>query len=659
MKGQAPAPHNMDQPQTKEKMEEDPTFESVFFGRQDPRIISVPDFQRAYSWELKQIDLFITDLQRHEGKGGYYFGHFIVEEEGGRWEVVDGQQRLTTFVLFLMVCRHLDPDAACGAYPLIDRFTTVTYDTEAFGKIRSGLGSLLRELELSEDGKPPAAGRIAASLGFREGFTRSQRRIVDALLRFDRAFKGGDLDRNRIAHYVDVVMNAQCSLHLTRDKSVAVNIFEMHNTRGVPLSTLEILKAKLMKFVHDHGGDLRNGKLESIQSEFGAIYAMEERLAEQSFRGEMTMEQILRLHLRAVDDGTKRSEEEFRHPALNAGAETLVDYVERRLRGERDGNGSGDSGSSGAEYAVSLAQELRKSVAIVSTHLPAWDEEEELVGDVMILERELGCQFFLIACRLFESAEGEADGRLDRGTLSAWEKLLFTRDFHDRYYNLRGSRDNFERLFGECWTNKDRMKGILNHYLSIGFREGRTDGLQGLVRSFVQAHRSQILNGAYGWHMRKMQYAIYKYEAHKGSNIRRVMKGTVSVEHILPQEWKWEWIEKDDSPPKPEGQPIGGRDQALREITSYVNGLGNLLLITGSENSSQGNNHPKDKRYLGYAGGSYKWHHDNLERWRSSSEWPKLIEERGVDILNFMMANLILPEEGPATITESSNVQSP
>lgn len=244
-------------------------------------------------------------------------------------------------------------------------------------------------------------------------------------------------------------MTAHCSHHLTQDKSVAVNIFEMHNTRGVPLTTLEIVKAMLMKHVYDFGGAERASKVAQIQSAFGAIYGMEERLASRSFRGDMTMEQLLRLHLRVVDDGTKDAATDFHSPATNANADALVEYVDSMLRfinGDKTKpeRPKGD----GVEYALRLANEFKKSVSIVSETLPEWDNEDKLVGDVLILDRDLSCQFFLIICRLLQHGKDQADGRLGNASLLLWEKLLFTRDFHGGYHNLKAGRDDFPTLFG-------------------------------------------------------------------------------------------------------------------------------------------------------------------------------------------------------------------
>ena len=90
--------------------EDQQNFESIFISRFSNRSIKVPDYQRAYSWETKQIDLFIGDLVNPANRHGYYFGHFIVEDSGSHLELVDGQQRLTTVILFLVVCHIKRPE---------------------------------------------------------------------------------------------------------------------------------------------------------------------------------------------------------------------------------------------------------------------------------------------------------------------------------------------------------------------------------------------------------------------------------------------------------------------------------------------------------------------------------------------------------------------
>ena len=623
------------------KMQTHSSFKSLFFEKGSSEIICVPDYQRAFSWKEKQILLFIQDLQKYKGVNKeYYFGHFIVEDCDGEWEIVDGQQRITTFVLFLMVCQCHSPLRNHIAYSLIDRFQTVSYDMNALECIKKTLTSFLKTCPFSDGKELPSDEEIINGFQLNNALTRSQKLIVHTLLHFHQAFESKKLDSENINEYIDSVMSAHCSLHLTRDKSVAVNIFEMHNTRGVPLTTLEIIKAILMKFVYDYGGEDRESKVSKIQEEFGEIYGMEERLAVGSFRGQMTIEQLLRLHLRVIDDGKKRKADEFDRPGKFANADALVEYVNKRLF-FIDGDKTKPEISKGVEYALNLTKEFKKSVRIISEILPDWDQENALVGDVLILEQELSCQLFLIVCRRFESAPGKVDGRIGEDVLALWEKLLFTRDFHDRYYNLRGRRDNFPALFTHCVSEGEDIQTAIEHYLLNGFRSNRTKDLQSIVRQFLVDNKENVLNNAFHWWKRKMTYAIYKYEISQGADLRNVMKGTISVEHILPQEWKWKWIEELN------GEHIDlsdtEKDQWSKNIWSFINGAGNLLLLTPSENTTAGNKHPVDKQYKKYcSGGSYKEHDENREQWRDPNNWEKIIRNRGEKIFEFMMNTLLV-----------------
>jgi hypothetical protein len=646
------------------------TFESIFFKDQVAVPISVPDYQRAFSWEKKQIELFIADLSKNTNvSNGYYFGHFIAEDLGKHWEIVDGQQRITTFVLFLMVCQELSlegPDAF--AYTLIERFSTVSYDIEALKTIRRNLGKFFESNGKLDEKNPPSDNCIIAGLSLQETFdrtkgtfTRSQRRMVLALLQFNEAFNKEDLNPDMIANYIEMIMKAHCSYHRTTDKSVAVNIFEMHNTRGMPLTTLEILKATLMKFVYDHGGKYSGKNVEKIQNEFGAIYGMEEALATKSFRGEMTMEQILGLHLRVVDDGKKENAGEFKSPPMNAKPEALIDYVNSNLHYIDSEKGKPKTPEDGVKYALNLAKELKKSVNIVSEILPTWDkdknQEGNLVGDVLILDRQLSCQFFLLICRRLASNSDNTDGRIDSNTLLLWEKLLFTRDFHQQYHGLwSNGRDNFPALFEKLRTDGATIAGVIEEYLVDGFRSRDvTKDLQSIVRTHLQDNRNNILNNAFNFYpwRQKILYAIYKYEVSKKANIREVMKGKISLEHILPQDWDWDWLDGYEKLTK-EGKEVR-KTAAAEGIGGFIDGLGNLLLITQSENSSLGKNHPADKRYDRYcSGGSYKVHHDNCEKWRSSENWKDLINQRGELIHQFILDELVdLPPPPQSTNPEA------
>ncbi len=61
----------------------------------------IPLYQRAYAWEDKQLIQLIEDIQDIPDNDNYYIGSLIVSVQGNKYEVVDGQQRLTSLYLLL------------------------------------------------------------------------------------------------------------------------------------------------------------------------------------------------------------------------------------------------------------------------------------------------------------------------------------------------------------------------------------------------------------------------------------------------------------------------------------------------------------------------------------------------------------------------------
>ena len=61
----------------------------------------IPLYQRAFAWSEKEIDQLIDDINDFEADH-YYLGSLVVNlNKDGVYEVIDGQQRLTTLFLLL------------------------------------------------------------------------------------------------------------------------------------------------------------------------------------------------------------------------------------------------------------------------------------------------------------------------------------------------------------------------------------------------------------------------------------------------------------------------------------------------------------------------------------------------------------------------------
>src|SRR5659263_240437 len=64
----------------------------------------IPVYQRAYSWDEKERKIFLEDLIEQQAGGNVYcYGNLLLEtiQKDAEYEVIDGQQRLTTLTIFV------------------------------------------------------------------------------------------------------------------------------------------------------------------------------------------------------------------------------------------------------------------------------------------------------------------------------------------------------------------------------------------------------------------------------------------------------------------------------------------------------------------------------------------------------------------------------
>ena len=73
----------------------------------------VPDYQREYVWQVDdQIEQFLIDIDDEydphaKQQTSYFIGSIIVVKNGEKYDVIDGQQRLTTIVISLCALRDV------------------------------------------------------------------------------------------------------------------------------------------------------------------------------------------------------------------------------------------------------------------------------------------------------------------------------------------------------------------------------------------------------------------------------------------------------------------------------------------------------------------------------------------------------------------------
>lgn len=84
----------------------DPELKKIgnYLDLEDIATFIIPEYQRAYSWEIKQCDKLWQDIEDFIDSGGtdpYFFGTIIIncQDNDTILSLIDGQQRTTTFIL--------------------------------------------------------------------------------------------------------------------------------------------------------------------------------------------------------------------------------------------------------------------------------------------------------------------------------------------------------------------------------------------------------------------------------------------------------------------------------------------------------------------------------------------------------------------------------
>jgi hypothetical protein len=245
---------------------------------------AIPAYQRAYSWEYdkdkKQIKQFILDIKEQNPKKKYFLGHFLFEKDKNdenKYWVIDGQQRLTTVVIFFScLIRELEKrESESGDifdennekielwrisenYIKIGtkyRFSTVNYDNAFFKKLILDNNNASNVLD-----------------------TASKYRIAKAKKVFEKLFGSPSTSTLDILSWKKIIDDAVITTFIVDDKVQATQIFAFQNDRGKDLTTIEKLKAYLMHTIYaaSEYGEPEN-IITNMESVFSDIYKQSER----------------------------------------------------------------------------------------------------------------------------------------------------------------------------------------------------------------------------------------------------------------------------------------------------------------------------------------------------------------------------------------------
>lgn len=241
----------------------------TLFGLKDKFII--PEYQRAYSWSKIQREQLIQDLR--DASDNYYLGHYLFENRADvadTYFIIDGQQRMTTVVIFMSCMIHVLKDrsdsktnvTALRRTYLINngdaqKFHTVSYDDDFFRhEIINRDYCIEGEEEIFQDEKLFDSS--------------SKRHIRHCRMYFDSVF--AETSTEELEKWLALVNNSKTTFFEVEHKEDAAQIFAFQNDRGKTLTNLEVLKSFFMLQIYMRGGRKQADYINDLENAFQRIY---------------------------------------------------------------------------------------------------------------------------------------------------------------------------------------------------------------------------------------------------------------------------------------------------------------------------------------------------------------------------------------------------
>jgi Protein of unknown function DUF262/Protein of unknown function (DUF1524) len=271
----------------------------------------IPPFQRDYSWteeEWEDLWLDILDTLSPTGETNHYLGYIVLQSQDDRtFDVIDGQQRLTTLSLIILAAlKNLQRLIDAGKDPERSRQRLEQLRQTYIGYLdpvtllpRSKL-SLNRQNDryyqtylVTLPEKLPQRGFKASEHLLRKAFTWFDKKLEQYVNKSQESDKGMVL-----AQFVDRLSDSLFFTVITvTDELNAYRVFETLNARGVRLSSTDLLKNYLFSVINK--GSEHERELQTLEERWETMVG---RLGSESFPD------FLRIHWNSRHSFARQSE---------------------------------------------------------------------------------------------------------------------------------------------------------------------------------------------------------------------------------------------------------------------------------------------------------------------------------------------------------------
>jgi hypothetical protein len=501
------------------------------------RIFYVPDYQRGYAWGAQQCQDLLDDLELlRTGNGEHYTGTVVVRpladdghspfldnkmQQYKSFDIIDGQQRLTTIVILLKVLKNEMegiPVTQHIAQSIQETFLFVNdLSQQPFSKLKLGVDSRAYFNE-------HILGLPSGSVG---PLIRSHQRLLDAKNKFtkyvqDKKQSEQDNYPQWLQDFYSKIINQlMVILYEVSDELNAGVIFETMNDRGKELTEMEKVKNHLLYLAAKLELPEKNQVLAlRVNETWKFIY---EKLMFSGLADRREEDQLMRAHWLMAYDSNTKNWDRARSIKKRFHLKNYVDKHEVMLN-----------------ELLNYLDTLKKCVVayceIYAPHIPSafgHIQDGKNREAIILWSKKLARQGVRAAYLpiLFALHLHDKDGKDYLEVIQLLEKFTF------RVYLLRGSRSN---------TGASSFYSRGNQF----FRNKNTTWLLEEIRNLIAYYSPQsefeaiFDNENANWYNSGgISYFLYEYEHHLAGN-REVKTSwetligspkAQTIEHILPQ----------------------------------------------------------------------------------------------------------------------------
>ena len=636
------------------------------------KIFRIPDYQRGYAWLEPQLQDFWEDLINLQQDRNHYTGLLSMKvlskedsdklDEDDQWllkkgyvayHIVDGQQRLTTFVILLNeILNFVTALPENADRNESDTFLGIDSIKEIRAKYISRMmppsGLKITYLFGYENDNPSAEYLRHKVFGEKYGGTLKETYYTKNL-KFAKDFFAKALVDYYEARgtegitdlYLKLTIHLMFNIHEIEDDYDVFVAFETMNNRGKKLTNLELLKNRLIYLTTLYSKDVLDENNENvlrrkINDAWKEVYYQLGR----NENAPLSDDEFLRAHWimyfaysrKKGDDYIKFLLRKFSHKFIYENAVYTQDVNPEEIDGEEDDDEIPVEVEEPSEDFL-RPEEIADYVNSLKETAEYWyytfypeenvdlSDEERLWIDRL---NRIGIGYFrpMIAVALNPSVESTKEERID--FLKAIERFIYINFRMAVYQSSYKSSDYYRKT-------KELYSGVLTtQEITDDLNETSDENVDNAVGSFVNRMNRRFDNqdGFYSW--RDLRYFLFEYEYSLASKhklfklewgmLTSVVKDKISIEHILPQTptklyWKNQFRQFD-----------------AQEKRLLAASLGNLLPLSQSINSSLQNDSFDDKKSRGYTNGC----HSEIEVSKEDVWNAEKIYDRGMKLLSFM-----------------------